>query len=611
MYLKRKFIRKFIKIITFLIKIISFLIALILLFVSLCNVKRRKPQKTAIMPFSFTHIAQSLYPKQENLAWVGSEYAQLLKVPLTNLTLQTTLEEHPDYPSLLSLSDAFDTFKIENAAIQIDAEQLETLPPPYIAHLKNDGGSFVLVQNATKSTFVYANENGKQSASQADFLKNWDGVAFIAEPNEQSGEANYKTKHQAETLEALRWPLVGLGFMLFVAVGVWQAPTLAVSVWVLLKAIGVVLSVMLLSVQFGQANNLTASLCKLNNKTNCNNILNSPAAKLTNWLSWSEVGLFYFVGGLLVLSPLNPPVGDLNTVLLPLWGLGGLALPYTFWSVYYQWRVAKQWCPLCLCVLAVLWLEAITGLWVISPLNPPVGDLNTVLKFSLWGGAMFRLGGYFSLLSLFSFPSFLYLIIKPLILKASQTDQLKKDIRRFRNNPAIFEALLQQQPAMPALPADLQPIVLGNPEAKHTLVMVTNPYCGPCATAHQQLEQALAANSNLNANIVFTATNHPNDKRGPIARHLLALNGINQKEALTTWYAQAIKNYDTWAEQYPIDNTNENQLQKHKRWCEQANIEATPTFFVDGFALPQPYQIADVGRLLKYSTLNMDLAESK
>ncbi len=88
------------------------------------------------MPFSFTHIAQSLYPKQENLAWVGSEYAQLLKVPLTNLTLQTTLEEHPDYPSLLSLSDAFDTFKIENAAIQIDAEQLETLPPPYIATSK-------------------------------------------------------------------------------------------------------------------------------------------------------------------------------------------------------------------------------------------------------------------------------------------------------------------------------------------------------------------------------------------------------------------------------------------------------------------------------------------
>ncbi|MEZ4900630.1 MAG: hypothetical protein R2822_02145 [Spirosomataceae bacterium] len=32
-------------------------------------------------------------------------------------------------------------------------------------------------------------------------------------------------------------------------------------------------------------------------KTDCNHILTSPAAKITPWLGWSEVGFFYFMGG--------------------------------------------------------------------------------------------------------------------------------------------------------------------------------------------------------------------------------------------------------------------------------------------------------------------------
>ncbi len=542
------------------------------------------------MPFNFSHITQKFYSKQDNLAWVGRQYVQSLKVALTKTTLQNTLEEHPDYPSLLSLSDVFDGFKIENAAIQIDAEQLETLPTPYIAHLKNDGGEFVLVQKTTESEFIYANKNGKYSTSRKDFLNEWDGVAFIAEPNEQSGEADYKTKRRSELLEALRWPLVGLASVLFIAWAMWQSPTLAVSVWVLLKAIGVVLSVMLLSVQLGQANNLTASLCKLNNKTDCNNILNSPAAKVTSWLSWSEVGLFYFVGGLLVL------VNSKATYNSTLITLNLLALPYTFWSVYYQWRVAKQWCPLCLSVLAILWLEALIGLRIFDKTN-----INVTQE-------QFYIFNYSFLIT-----PLLWLIIKPILLKAKQTDQLKHDLRKFRNDPAIFETFLQQQQPMLPLPLGLEPITLGSPDAEHTIVMVTNPYCGPCGHAHRQLEQTLENNTNLKAQIVFTATNHPNDKRGPVARHLLAFNNIDQKEALTTWYAQPVKNYDTWAIQHPVEINDQvhKQLAAHKRWCEQANIEATPTFFVNGFALPQTYQIADVGRLLKYSTLNVDLAESK
>ena len=49
-----------------------------------------------------------------------------------------------------------------------------------------------------------------------------------------------------------------------------------------------------------------------------------------------------------------------------------VAIPYTAYSLYYQKRVVKQWCPLCLAVLAVIW-----GLFAISLLN---GSLS---RFSL------------------------------------------------------------------------------------------------------------------------------------------------------------------------------------------------------------------------------------
>jgi hypothetical protein len=134
------------------------------------------------------------------------------------------------------------------------------------------------------------------------------------------------------------------------------------------------------------------------------------------------------------------------------------------------------------------------------------------------------------------------------------------------------------------------------------------------AHAHRQLEQTLAANPNLKAHIIFTATNHPEDKRGQIVRLFLSLNRSLYKEALTTWYGQPIKNYDTWARQYPTEANSEEaktQLDLHNSWCMAAKIEATPTFFINGFALPHPYSLADAGRLLAYSTLSMDLAESK
>lgn len=550
------------------------------------------------------------FTERENLIGVAWAYLRNLRPHLTLTTLRDALEQHPDYPSLLSLGDTLDRYHIENAALRIDAEQLALLQVPYIAHLRTNGGTFVLIESTTAEAFTYRNEKRKRiTESREDFLEKWSGVVFIAEPTEASGEKNYAAKRQKEQLENLRWPLIIAGFLLVTAVGMYQSPDLATGVLLGLKAIGVILTALLLSVQYGKPNDFTDSLCRLNNRTDCNHILTSPAAKIASWLGWSEVGFFYFMGGWISLT-LNPSPFE-EGLLLPLWGrtlagLGGLALPYTFWSIWYQWRVAKQWCPLCIAVQVVIWAECLS-----SPLTPKGGTY----LFSGWNDLINRKEIYSVILAPFGGLGaviLLWLIIKPLLQKSQEAERWRGELRRFKNNPAIFNALLAKQKQMPPVPADLQPIILGNPAAEHTITMVTNPYCGPCGKGHDELEELLSLSSNVKAHIFFTTCYDIDDKVGKVAKHLLALQAIGGEvsAALQGWYNQPIRNYEKWAANFPVSNTEiyQTSADGHCTWTSAANVPGTPTFYVNGLYWGRWYKLKEIGMLLE--SLEKDLAES-
>jgi len=329
------------------------------------------------MSAPLTAFLQPSFTDRDNLLGVAWAYTRSLRLSVTLATLRDKLTAHPDYPSLLSLADILEQLKVENVALQIDAEQLAILQVPYVAHLRTKGGLFVFVESATADTVTYLDHKHQRTIeAKEDFLKKWSGVVFIAEPNAHSGEKDFPKKQQAERLENLRWPLIVAGFALLTGWGMYDSPTVAAALLLALKAIGTVLTMLLLSVQYGKTNDFTDALCHLNQKTDCNHILTSPAAKITDWLGWSEVGFFYFLGSwFYLISALSPLAPEGGTYLLPLWGLGGLALPYTFWSIWYQWRVAKQWCPLCVAVQVVIWLE------MLSPLTPGGGTY----LFPLWG----------------------------------------------------------------------------------------------------------------------------------------------------------------------------------------------------------------------------------
>ncbi len=508
-----------------------------------------------------------------------------LDAKVTRATIQNELAMHPDFPSLLSMSDVLTYWKIDNTALQLNTvEQLRELPMPFIAHLKKNNGWYVQVTELTGNRITYTDSSeGRKTQTVNEFEKSWSGVVLLAEANEQSGEADYARNRPKGIRQSLRGPFLLAGSLLvaFIVIlsgaGSWLQKVL-ITDWFLLftKMVGLTLSCLLVAKQLGGKNTLTDRLCQLNSKTNCDSVLNSPGAKLWGWLSWADVGLLYFAGSLVtaLLLDVQPTVRPL------LHWLALLALPYTIYSVYYQARVVEQWCTLCLAVQVVLLAEGILALTQLTTLP------------GLWQP-------YTVLVTAYMLPILTWVLIKPLLTNATIGRIEHNELQGFKRNPEVFYSLLMQQPKMPPVPDNLHPISLGNPEAEHTITMVTNPFCGPCAKTHTIVEQLL--NRNSKANIIF-ACDGVNGRATQVAIHILALTGqIKKVNALSDWYGQSQKNYDVWVKRHPVEMSDNDWTvitDRHRNWCIHAGITGTPTLYVDGYKLPMAYNLEDIRWIL-------------
>lgn len=146
---------------------------------------------------SIMRLNQLLEKKaNSNASSVTLRLLKELKIPVTASTVIDTIESHPDYPSLYSISDSLQKWKIENLALKVEAENLEKIPVPFIAHSRTGGGNFILV-NAVNGAVEYIDEKGKPNRkSSEEFSKEWDNIALLAESKKDSGEKNYRLQRK-------------------------------------------------------------------------------------------------------------------------------------------------------------------------------------------------------------------------------------------------------------------------------------------------------------------------------------------------------------------------------------------------------------------------------
>jgi protein-disulfide isomerase len=295
-------------------------------------------------------------------------------------------------------------------------------------------------------------------------------------------------------------------------------------------------------------------------------------------LSWSEIGFFYFAGTWLVLLFNNGHDSILQMLAL----LNIISLPYTFYSIYYQWRIAKQWCVFCCTVQAILWLDFFAFLpSLLHGLQTP-----TLLEWS-------------SMVMGMTIPLLSWMLIKPYLLQAKQIAPLKAQLRRFKYNRDLFNKMLNDEVKY-ALPDARHSLMIGNPEAGHVITMVTNPYCQPCSRAHKLLDEWLPSRDDVKLQVVFSTVENEEDKKTTVAAHLMSLQAGQSnaalKHALDDWYEQKQKNYEAWAKEHPVKSQTAHTevLKTQREWCKLTEVTGTPTIFINGRRLPHNYQTEDI-----------------
>ncbi len=512
-------------------------------------------------------------------------FVKELNIPVTKTSIKLEFEKHPQQHSLLAINDVLNTFGINNAAYEIETKQLDNEFCPFIAHLSRNNGEFVIVKHLSAEKVLVSGQNRKiEQLPRADFDAAYDGSILIADAENVSGEADYQQNRQKEVIGSLKVPFIAASllavFFLYVLQNQDRISSLSwtVVIWGILKSIGLLISILLLVQSLDANNSFIQRLCTSGKNLNCNAILKSKAAKVTEGLSWSEVGFFYFSSTALILLFYGGSLSVLQS--LALFNL--LCLPYTFYSVYYQYKVAKQWCLFCSGIQALFWLEFFTS-------------FHLLLLPVIWP-SFAQIAG---MLILFILPVATWVFLKPFLKAKQEAESARQQLNIYKNNAELFNKVLVSQKQQEQLDDDFA-IVIGNREPKKVITIVSSPTCPPCSNAHQLLENWLDKDESLQLRIVFSVLpGEQESTKYKVIRHLLALKsapGQMLKQAMHTWYGQKEENVESWIAKFPAPQEQEPNvsLEKQQQWCESAGISFTPTVFINGYKLPDPYHLEDI-----------------
>lgn len=530
---------------------------------------------------------------------------KLLKVNVSRTTIKNEINDHPFPASLLSLSDVLNNYGVENIALNLVNNKIINIADPFIAQLNGineDKEYFTVVRyiNETNTQFFDPIKHQWLTEGTNDFLKRCTGLVLLVDPQENAGEIDYRINKREETKTQLgkfiTYLIIPFALFLTWAVAIFQSKTdlLFPFLFSVFTLSGAIISGLLIWFDLDEHNPFLQKICTSGKTADCNAIVKSKGGKIAG-ISWSIIGFNYFLAILLLLiiTGITNPV----SLFIISW-VNVLSLPYVFFSVYYQWKVEKKWCKLCLAIQAVLLAQFVVAL---------LGGWHNLSISSISAATIIQ--GIIAL----SLPLIISILVIPSLRIGKEKTDISRRYNKLKRDRFIFETLLKTQQALSYNRPELG-ITLGNPEANFKIIKVCNPYCSPCADAHKPIEQLLHTNPDLQVQIIYSASNSDEDFSAEPVKHFLAINENNDaeltKKALDDWYLAKSKDYSVFASKYPLDTELDRQkerVEEMSEWCAVEQIEGTPTFFVsigddDGntgfYKLPDIYSISDLKYLL-------------
>ena len=503
-------------------------------------------------------------------------FLDALDISYTKNFIQKLYQEHPHKYNMYGLKKMLDVYGVKTLGVYIENKNLSELNYPCILHTHGD---FVVALDFNADTVKFLQYGKEEILTHDVFRQTWTGNALVVQETTDAVEPDYKKHQRNELISMTKTYIIPVMFMLAVVVGIISnLDDIGVLniIRIALSSAGILVCVMLMEKQLFGESRYGDKVCSLFHHADCNSVLDGPMAKFFG-ISWSEVGLGYFIVNILLLS-LFPTLSSF--IIAVNW----VAMLYGIWSIYYQWRIAKSWCGLCVIVQIIIWAMGIIA--IVSCLMAP-----------------FVLDIVDSLLSCIVFAVSIATVHQYVLTRATEMERVHamQRYRALKVNNTVARALFEQSEFYETTFKDSS-IIFGNPKAKMRVTILSNPHCTPCAKIHRRVEKLLEINGDdVCVQYVFSSFN---EELEDCCRYLISCYFNNSKdEALckfALWYTKEKFDYKkiiTINEIHIHAEMIEKEMEKHRSWRNKTLLIETPTILVNGHKLPEEYELEDLAMI--------------
>lgn len=515
-------------------------------------------------------------------------FLDALEIDYTRHFAKALYQEHPHKYNMYGLKRMLDVYGIKSLGINVDTKDLTVLNYPCILHIHGD---FVIGLSCDAESVTYLHHGKKTTRSVDEFRRMWTGNALVVEEITEAVEPDYKEHRRDELISMVKTYSIPLMLIFATLIGIVNNISF-IGIFgitrIAMSLAGILICILLMEKQLFGESRYGDRVCSLFHHADCNSVLDGPMAKIFG-ISWSEMGLGYFMANILLLS-LYPSSSCFVAA------INWIAILYGVWSIYYQWRVAKNWCVLCVIVQLIIWVMGITAF--VSCLYMP-----------------FSIGITGSLLSCIVFAVCIMAIHQFATANVTEKERVNaiQQYRALKANGDVAKALFGKSEYYGTSLIDSS-IIFGNPNAKMRVTILNNPHCNPCARMHERVEKLLGMKENdICVQYIFSSFN---EELEDSSRYLIYCYFSNSKdEALykfEQWYTKDKFNYKTIVakEKDHIHTAMiDEEMEKHQMWREKTSLTATPTILVNGYKLPDEYGLEDVAMVVGYDITEKNILQ--
>ncbi len=516
---------------------------------------------------------------EDSLVYLLKNLLKQQKIKINSDELSFQILSHPTYPSLHAITGVLDHFGIENTALRIPVsnETLQYLEGSFLVQVQNHTGHHFVICKVIKDRFhITFNKEYSQDLDANEFLELWTGVLV-------SVEANQEESSNSSSLN-ISYSVIGGAILLLLSLFFIQKPSLYTSLHFILTALGCGISVLIILKELGIESKALNAFCsnEENTKKDCDKVLSSDGATLFGFLKLSDISLIYFFG--LLLSWVLCTIGNHNYSLIT--ATSYAVLPITLYSIYYQAKVVKQWCTLCLSIVSILWLQVFINYF---------GSFNLDFLDLIYLDYIIILFSFIAIAAL-------WFSIAPALRQGKEYKDLKIKYFKFKRNFSMFDAMLNKSEQLDINISDKNEIILGNKTPKPELIItvITNPLCGYCKEVHKLVEQILDRHyQDVQIRIRFNVSTGNLDHDGvKITAKLIELYHTQGEETcLAAMHdSYGVLTPKVWIEKWGThqDNSFVNTLTSQYEWCVANHKNFTPEILINGKTFPKEYDRQDI-----------------